>query len=179
MEIQTEPEYLEILSTMDLKKLDLFVHIPTEASEYSDELVQNMMGSIAPPPLNKKSSIKAATDIALHVSNRQADELNWLTLHISRPGLIDRAQPYMMFSGLQLRRNEREDGVTNSKYSVHGSMDWTFDSSIEEEIMFNEKQGCCSHTDSCDLVTAVRDSQFVERSVPRVCPCYGSWNKSR
>ena len=124
---------------MDLKKLDLFLHIPTEASEYSDKLVQNMMGSIAPPPLNKKSSIKAATDIALYVSNRQADELDWLTLHISRTGSIDRAQPYMMFSGLQLRRNERVDGATSSKYNVRGSMEWRWFSSIEEEIMFNEK----------------------------------------
>ena len=124
---------------MNLKKLDLFLHIPSEASAYSEKLIQNAMGTIAPPPLNKKSSIKAATDIARHISEQQANELDSLTLHISRTGFSDRAQPYLMFSGLQLRRDECEYKLNNANYSVRGNMEWCSLSSLEEEIMFNEE----------------------------------------
>ena len=71
---------------MRLKKLDIFLHIPDEASDYSAKLNQNAMGTISPPPLDKKGSVAAATVIADSISQKQEYPLERLTMYIYRTG---------------------------------------------------------------------------------------------
>lgn len=132
-------KHLTVLSTMHLKKLDLHLHIPDEASEYSDKLVQDAMGTIPHPLLNKQGSIAAAINIAEAISESQPNPLQWLTLHLSRTGYEDRAQPYMMHTGLQIRRNHRTNQRRESKYSVRGKMDWYYGLPPPEELLLFEE----------------------------------------
>ncbi|KAF1924237.1 uncharacterized protein M421DRAFT_8898 [Didymella exigua CBS 183.55] len=134
-----DARHLEVLSSMRLKKLDLYLHIPDEASEFSEKLVQDAWGTIAPPLLDKKGSISAAISIAEIVSESQQGVLQWLTLQLSRTGYSDRYQPYMMYSKLQLRRNSYTGEIRGRKWDVRGSMDWYGVPSFEEDLRFEEE----------------------------------------
>lgn len=129
---------MEVLKSMRLKKLDLYLHIPQEASEYSAELIQDWMGNIKAPELEKEGSITAATSIAEAISGSQHDDLQWLTLHLSRTGLSDRFQTYLMRTRLQLRRNEFTCDKHCSRWIVRGKMDWHDDCSFEEDLYLEE-----------------------------------------
>jgi hypothetical protein len=121
---------------MKLTKLDLYLHIPGEASDYSDELVQNAMGTIAPPKLNQRSAITAAISIAEVLSESQHGALQWLTLHLSRTGYSDRYQPWMMSTKLQLRRTSYAGQVRERKWDVRGGLDWDDIYSLGNELQF-------------------------------------------
>lgn len=120
---------------MRLKKLDIYLHIPGEASDFSDKLVQDVMGSIEPPRLNKKSSIAAAISIADEISERQKLPLEWLTLHISRTGYYDRFQSYLMHAALQLRRTDGPIDADRGSYEVRGKTDWDDLFPLEEDLL--------------------------------------------
>jgi hypothetical protein len=124
---------------MKLKKLDLYLHIPDEASNYSDKLVQNPFGSIAPPELDKQRSITAAINIAEILSESQQDTLQWLTLRISRTGYSDRYQPWMMHTKLQLRRDNHAGHTRRQKWDVRGKMDWYCLPPLEEDLLFEDE----------------------------------------
>ncbi|PVI03213.1 hypothetical protein DM02DRAFT_640793 [Periconia macrospinosa] len=133
-----DPAHLAILSTMCLKKLDLYLHIPDEASVFSERLVQDAMGSIPAPSLDKSGSIAAAIDIAEVISKSQTDPLQWLMLHISRTGYEDRGQPYMMDTALQIRRTNDTSQSPASKYKARGKMEW-YRSLAEDTLLFEEE----------------------------------------
>lgn len=124
---------------MNLRKLELYLEIPSEASEYSERLQGDAMRGSNNPPLNRTQSIAAATRIADSISEKQKDPLEWLTLHISRALYEDRFQPYMTYTAFQLRRKERP-GTDEEKYHVRGKMDWWWYSSLplQEELLFEE-----------------------------------------
>jgi hypothetical protein len=124
---------------MKFKKLDLYLHIPDEASDYSDKLVQDAFGSIPPPALDKKRSVTAAINIAEVLSESQQDTLQWLTLRLSRTGYSDRYQPWMMHTKLQLRRNGYPGRIGEQMWDVHGKMDWYGLPPLEEDLLFEEK----------------------------------------
>lgn len=121
---------------MNLKKLDIFLRISDSASDYSDTLEFNFLNPVAPPPLDKERSKKAAIEIAEKISEKQKSPLQWLTLHISRTGYMDRAEPWLMQAKLQLRRKEdaHANAVAEEKYEVRGSMEWYSLLSLEEEL---------------------------------------------
>jgi hypothetical protein len=121
---------------MKLTKLDLYLHIPAEASDYSVRLVQNAMGSIAHPELNQRNSITAAINIAEVLSKSQHGVLQWLTLHLSRTGYSDRYQPWIMRTRLQLRRNSYAGKVRERKWDVRGGLDWDDIYSLGNELQF-------------------------------------------
>lgn len=123
---------------MPLKKLDLYLHIPDEASAFSKRLEQNAMGSIPAPLLDKEGSVAAAIGIAKAISKSQPDPLQWLTLHISRTGYEDRAQPYMMKTALQIRRNHDANQPPASQYEVRGKMEW-HRFLVEDTLLFEEE----------------------------------------
>jgi len=127
-----DEEHLEIISTMNLKKLDIFLRIPDAASDYSDAIIFDFFGSTPAPPLDKEKSKKAAIEIAERISEKQKNPLHWLTLHISRVGYQDRAETYLMQAKLQLRRTE--DARAEEKYEIRGSMQWYGLLSLEEEL---------------------------------------------
>lgn len=124
---------------MNLKKLDLFFHLPGGASDYSAELQQNAMGTIAPPPLSKDSTKKAAITIMELISQTQKRPLEWLTLHISRTGYEDRAQPYLMQTNMQLRRRKDEHLEGDQQYEVRGSTEWRGLIPIEVQMALEEE----------------------------------------
>ncbi|KAF2449693.1 hypothetical protein P171DRAFT_460880 [Karstenula rhodostoma CBS 690.94] len=130
---------LKVLSKMNLRKLDLYINIPDQASEYSEKLEGDAMSGSNNPPLKRAQSIASATRIAESISQKQKDPLEWLTLHISRTLYMDRCQPYMTHTAFQLRQKERP-GADNEKYQVRGKMDWGWHSSplLREELLFEE-----------------------------------------
>jgi hypothetical protein len=124
---------------MSLRKLDIFLHIPGETSDYSDKLKQDAMGSIEPPALDKKRTRIAAIKIMEAMSKNHNKPLEWLTLHITRTGYEDRAQPYLMHAGMQLRRSKGNGAAAETKYEVRGKMKWFGLSSLDEELIFEEE----------------------------------------
>ncbi|KAF1976981.1 hypothetical protein BU23DRAFT_550929 [Bimuria novae-zelandiae CBS 107.79] len=133
-----DPDYLAIISSMNLKKLDMFLHIGDAACDYSSTLQQNPMGTIPAPPLDKEGSVAAAMKIAEAVSGKK-ERLEWLTMHITRTGYSDRYQPYMMDTAFQLRRNECATAAGGEKYNVRGKMAWYSTHDLSEELLFEEK----------------------------------------
>jgi len=123
---------------MNLKKLDLFLHLPTEASAYSAELRQNMEGSISPPPLDEDGTRNAAITIMETISKAQKAPLEWLTLHFRRTGYYDRGQDYFMYTKMQLRRSKDDSAVGDAKYEVRGEQSWYNGSELHEEMLFEE-----------------------------------------
>lgn len=124
---------------MRLKKLDLYLHIPGTANAYSAKLVQNAMGTIAPPPLDKQSATAAAIGIAEVVSDAQQDSLEWLTLHLARTGYSDRCQVYMMYSRLQLRRTAYDGVEQDRRWERRGEMEWYGWPSLREDLLFERE----------------------------------------
>lgn len=134
--VQVDREHLAVLSSMRLKKLDLYLHIPGGANAYSAKLTQDAMGSIAPPQAGEKGCVAAAINIAEVLSGAQQDDLQWLTLHLARTGYSDRCQPYMTYTGLQLRRNAYIGRDLGRRWDRRGDMNWYEVPSLEEEILF-------------------------------------------
>jgi hypothetical protein len=154
--MQVAPKWLETLSTMNLVKLDLFLHLPNEACDYSAELRQDAMGTIPAPPLDRERSKKAANGIIktiskaqtqppecleLHtVSNAQRRPLEWLTLHFTRTGYSDRFQPYQMCADMQVRRSKNEEAEGDEGYEVRGRQSWSEGAAkLHDELLFEEE----------------------------------------
>jgi len=123
---------------MNLKKLDLFLHLPGAASAYCAKLETDVMGTIPPPPLDKDGTRNAAIAIMETISKAQERPLERLTLHLARTGYSDRFQPYMMNTKMQLRRSKDENAVGDSKYEVRGKQAWRGISQLHEEMLFEE-----------------------------------------
>jgi hypothetical protein len=140
---------------MNLLKLDLFLHLPNEACDYSALLMQDPMGTIPAPPLDKDRSRKAAIGIIgtiskaqtqppewleLHtVSSAQRRPLEWLTLHFTRTGYSDRFQPYQMCADMQVRRSKNEDAEGDEAYEVRGRQSWSERAAtLRDELLFEE-----------------------------------------
>ncbi|CAN9225767.1 unnamed protein product [Alternaria alternata] len=134
-----DAKYLEVLSSMKLTKLDLYLHIPGQATDYCDQLTSGMMGAATTPPLDKKRSVAAAVEIAEAISGSQKDALQWLTLHISRMTYGDRADPWEVFTRLQIRQNSYSNRVRGHKWDVRGKMDWYALPSLEEDQLLEEE----------------------------------------
>lgn len=122
--VQVDRERLAILSSMRLKKLDLYLHISDSASAYSGKLTQDAVGSIAPPWVDRKGCVAAATNVAEVLSGARQDHLQWLTLQLARTGYSDHCQPYMMCTGLQLLRNEYAGPDRGRRWDRRGDMNW-------------------------------------------------------
>ncbi|KAI4703549.1 hypothetical protein J4E89_009970 [Alternaria sp. Ai002NY15] len=133
------PQHLVALVGLNLTKLDLWLHIPHEANDYSDKLVQDIWGNIPHPELNKESTIASATGIADRLLGSGQGAFQWLTLHLSREGASDRCQPYMMYSKLQLRLNGRSERTRGDKWDVRGKLDWFYESTLVEDLLFEEE----------------------------------------
>ncbi|CAN9210299.1 unnamed protein product [Alternaria alternata] len=136
---QIDARHLEVLSSMKLTKLDLYLHIPGKATDYCDQLMGGMMGAATTPPLDEKRSVAAAVEIAEAVSGSQKDGLQWLTLHISRMTYGDRADPWEVFTRLQIRQNSYSNRVRRHKWDVRGKMDWYALPSLEENLLLEEE----------------------------------------
>jgi hypothetical protein len=141
---------------MNLRKLDLFLHLPSGACDYSAELTQDAMGDIPAPPLDRNRSKKAAIGIIetiskaqmqppesleLHtVSKAQRRPLEWLTLHFTRTGYSDRFQPYQMQSNMQVRRSKNEYAEGDEAFEVRGRQSWSeVAAKLHDELLFEEE----------------------------------------
>lgn len=136
---QIDAKHLEVLSSMKLTKLDLYLHIPGKATDYCDQLTSGTMGAATTPPLDEKRSVAAAVEIAEAISGSQKDALQWLTLHISRMTYGDRADPWEVFTRLQVRQNSYSNRVRGHKWDVRGKMDWYALPSLEEDLLLEEE----------------------------------------
>jgi hypothetical protein len=128
-----------MFATMNLRKLDLFLHLPQASSDFSTELRQNAMGTIAAPPLDKDKSKMAAITIMKNVSQAQERPLEWLTLHISRTGYFDRGQPFLMHAKMQVRRRPEIDIQGDDDYEVRGNQTWEGMADLDEQLMLIEE----------------------------------------
>jgi hypothetical protein len=137
--IQIDAKHLAVLSSMKLKKLDLYLHTPGEANDYSDKLVQDIWGNIPAPQLDRDHSIAAAIGIADILSESSQGAFQWLTLHLSRTGYADRCQPWMMNSKLQLRRRRHADQLRERKWDVRGKFDWFHSPTLKDDLLFEEE----------------------------------------
>tara|TARA_R110002003_G_scaffold589_16_gene20710 strand:+ start:6173 stop:7480 length:1308 start_codon:yes stop_codon:yes gene_type:complete len=131
---QIDAKHVAMLSRMNLKKLDLFLHVPFQSSDFAPELIQNAVGSIPPPAFTKEAAKTAAIKLMEKVSQGQNQPLEWLTIHFTRTGLEDRAQPYLMFAELQVRRAK-----TGSGYEVRGRQEWVGVSTLADELPLMEE----------------------------------------
>jgi hypothetical protein len=138
MIMQADPEYLEVFATMNLRKLDLYLHLPKTACDYSAELESDPMGTIPPPPLDEESSKIAAVKLMETISRAQMRPLEWLTLHIVRTGYHDRFQPYMMFAKIQLRRREANSTIGDGIYEYRGRHRWGAKEEFNEYLLLEE-----------------------------------------
>jgi hypothetical protein len=132
-------------NNLNVKKLDLFLHVPMSKSDFAAELTQNAMGTISSPPFTKeeaaKSAIKLMDDLVA-----SKPRLEWLTLHFTRTGLQDRAQPYLMHAAMQVRRGRKKScneisGKDKIKYEyeVRGRQEWGDLTSFEDELRLLEE----------------------------------------
>ncbi|KAH7069332.1 hypothetical protein FB567DRAFT_565062 [Paraphoma chrysanthemicola] len=128
-----DSEHLKLLSRMNLKKLDLFLHVPFTSSAYAAELVQNAMGSIPAPKFTREAAQTAAIGLMNKLSLGKSRPLEWLTIQFTRTGLEDRAQPYLMFADLQVRQAK-----TGSGYEVRGKQEWVGWTTLEDELRLME-----------------------------------------
>jgi hypothetical protein len=136
-----------------------------EATEFSARLKQDAMGTISPPPIDKVKSKKAAIEIMQTISGERKQRkwlplsfaeiehadtcprgpkrpLEWLTLHFTRTGYMDRAQPYEMWGSMQVRRSKSGHigGDGEEAYEVRGKQDWAGeDIDLREELLFEEE----------------------------------------
>jgi len=135
---ESREKSLELISSMRLEKLDLFLHLPDEASDYSAELTQDAFGNRPTPELDIKGSRKAAVKIMEDVSRAQMRPLERLTLHIVRIGRLDRWQPFLMFGKLQVRRRKGEGLDGDNVYEYRGKQEWCGMGDLQEELSLEE-----------------------------------------
>ncbi|KAF2871511.1 hypothetical protein BDV95DRAFT_42328 [Massariosphaeria phaeospora] len=123
---QVDPAYLALLTTLRLRRLDLFLYLPTAATPFAAGLDQNATGTIPHPELNAKALQSYAMDLADRISAAQKRPLQTLTMHLARTGFEDRAQPYLMEGEFQIRRSERDDAemMGEAKWTVEGKCSW-------------------------------------------------------
>ncbi|KAF2852949.1 hypothetical protein T440DRAFT_487950 [Plenodomus tracheiphilus IPT5] len=135
-----DPKHITLVSNLNLQKLDIFFRLPDAASDFSDMLVLAGIDGAAPPSLDKERSKKVAMDIFESVSKDHKSPLEWLTLHISRIGYHDRAEPYLVQAKLQLRkrRDVSMDMVGEQRYETRGAIEWRGLISLEEELSLEE-----------------------------------------
>jgi hypothetical protein len=124
---------------MNLRKLDLFLNLPWEASDFSAALQQDMWGSIPAPCFEKETSKAAAIAIMETVSQAQEQPLEWLTLHFTRVGMYDRGQTYLMWAKMQVRRRIKEDRASGEEYEIRGKQEWEDVVGLREELSLNEE----------------------------------------
>ncbi|KAF7672568.1 hypothetical protein GT037_009599 [Alternaria burnsii] len=136
---QIDEKDLEVLSSMKLTKLDLYIHIPGKATDYCDQLIAGPMGTANTPPLDEERSVAAAMNIAEVISGSRQKALQWLTLHLSRMTYGDRADRWEVFSRLQIRRNGYTSRLRGHEWDVRGKMDWYGLPSLEEDLLFEEE----------------------------------------
>jgi len=115
------------------------MHIPQKANDYSEKLEQDIWGNIPHPKLSKEGTVAAATSIADRLVESSQGAFQWLTLHLSRTGVADRCQWYMMYSKLQLRRKGNADQMRGEKWDVHGELKWSDDYTLGEDLLFEER----------------------------------------
>ncbi|KAF2026033.1 hypothetical protein EK21DRAFT_75043 [Setomelanomma holmii] len=131
-----DAKYLEVFSSMKLKKLDLFLHVPYEASDFAAKLTQNAMGTISPPAFTKKEAAVSAIKMMKRIK-AQNPWIVWLMLHFTRTGLEDRAQPYLMFAEMQVRRTKKKGG--KNEYEIRGKQEWVGVTGLEDELQLVEE----------------------------------------
>jgi hypothetical protein len=132
--MQVDCKTLQLLSSMNLKKLDLFIHLPKDACAFSDKLSQDAYGRIPAPPLKKLESKEVAFRLMETIFQSQAHPLQWLTLHFTRTGFMDRFQPYLMSANLQARRSTK--GAHD--YEFRGQQKWC-DACFDDELQLEEE----------------------------------------
>jgi hypothetical protein len=124
---------------MNLRKLDLFLDLPWEASDFSAALRQDMAGSIPAPRFERETSKTAAISIMETVSQAQDQPLGWLTLHFTRTGMYDRGQMYVMLAKMQVRRRIRDDATSGDDYEFRGNYEWEGIVGLSEELSLIEE----------------------------------------
>jgi hypothetical protein len=129
-DVQADPEYLQLFAKMDLKELDIFLHLPTSANDYASAQISvpNTMGEMSFPPLSVQSSQQSAIEIMEEISRKQERPLARLTLHLSRTGYGDRMESCLMMAMIQVRRG------ANGGYEFSGKTEWSGMGSLKEEM---------------------------------------------
>lgn len=107
---------------MNLRKIDLFVHLPPGQSDFCSQMWQDGLGSIPPPPLFPMGCRAAAITIMEMVDQCQERTLEWVTFHFSRIGLAAMAQRVFMEAKMQLRR--RAKTAQGDEFEVRGRLQW-------------------------------------------------------
>lgn len=149
---------------MNLKYLELFLHLPNKATVYSAMLEQDVMGTIPSPPLDAEGCRTSAITIMESISKAQSYPLENLTLHLARTGYSDRFQPYLMRGLLHVRSSEYRDCISyrgqqasqanraldstallanicvmkKKTYEFRGKCSWLSDRESREELLFEE-----------------------------------------
>lgn len=121
--MQLDKRYFPLMKKwLKLRRLDLFLHIPAEKTEFSDRLVQDVMGTIPAPGLNSEACRKEAQSMIKSFSRAQGVPMECLTLYLSRTGYQDRCQPYLMEGHIQARQVQL--GENESRIDFRGSAAW-------------------------------------------------------
>lgn len=105
---------------MNLKKIDIFTHLPGNPCDYAGALTSSTMGmgAMSIPKLDRRKSVSAATKIAMSISQKQKEPLECLTMHFSRSAPGDRGDPYTQYAEFQLEKNEQPNSAGETKYYV-------------------------------------------------------------
>jgi hypothetical protein len=123
---------------VDLRKLDLFLHIPSGASAYAAELFQNTTESIPAPPLDVQRFTTAGIAIMESITQTQMRPLEQLTLRITCRGFEDRAQAYLIHATIQIGRSSNKNN-----YEFRAAQLWGLPYALGGEV---ELEGECLDT---------------------------------
>ncbi|KAH7385164.1 hypothetical protein DE146DRAFT_748088 [Phaeosphaeria sp. MPI-PUGE-AT-0046c] len=125
-------EYLELMSRMTLERLELFMELPSTATDFCDELASGRRGGTISPSLDKERSQAAAVEIMQSLSAGKAQPLERLTMHLTRMSCDERLDPYKLWAKLQVRRDERSG--MQDHFEFRGKQRWSFREGVEEEL---------------------------------------------
>ncbi|KAF2186266.1 hypothetical protein K469DRAFT_573185 [Zopfia rhizophila CBS 207.26] len=106
--------------------LDIYLHLPGNATEFALAYRQDAMGTVSLPIINVEATKKFAIALADEISAHQKGPLQKLKLHFARTAYADRAQPFYVEAGMGLKRSDRDDADTlgDEKYEVRGQYVW-------------------------------------------------------
>jgi hypothetical protein len=93
-----------------LRKLKLFIEVPIEASDFSEEYEYDMMGGVAPPPLKDELAREVAVDLwRRFFGNDKYAHLRELELCFTRLHIWDRMDSGVVDWRVRVTRAERDD----------------------------------------------------------------------
>jgi hypothetical protein len=129
---QNRADYLGLISRINLERLDLFLVLPDTANDYCGELIEEGMGAMRSPPLDKKLSQATAVKMMQDLAASSGHWLERLTLHLTRVTYYDRTDPRILCAKLQVRREKRAG--TQDHFEFRGKQAWTTNKQMEEDL---------------------------------------------